>query len=104
MTQLNVVPEGLMAASMQVEALAARLVAANVAHAAVMATVLPPGSDIPSVKLSAALIGHGVQHETSAMLGNEELVRGGVGVAESGTSYLMGDLEGAGAFTAATGL
>lgn len=104
MTMLDVVPEGLMAASAQAEMLVARLMGANLAHTAVMGAVVPPGSDLPSVKLSASLIGHGVQHEGMAMMGNEELLRSGIGVAESSFSYQTGDLEGAAAYTAAAGV
>jgi len=104
MTELDVTPEALLAASAQVEALTARLVAANAVHAAATATILPPGSDAPSVKVAALLIGHGGAHEASAAMGNEELLRSGLGVAESGISYLCGDTEGAAALGAAGGV
>lgn len=104
MTQLDVTPEALIAAAAQVEALTARLVGANAVHAAATATILPPGSDAPSVKVAALLIGQGGAHEASAAMGNEELLRSGLGVAESGLSYLSGDTEGAAAFAAAGGI
>jgi hypothetical protein len=37
-------------------------------------------------------------------MGNEELLRSGLGVAESGISYLCGDTEGAAALGAAGGV
>ncbi len=101
---LDVTPEALVGAAGQINALTARLVAANAMHAGVTAGILPPGSDAPSVKVAAMLIGHGVAHQAAAAMGNEELLRSGLGVAESGASYLIGDSAGATAFVAATGI
>jgi hypothetical protein len=100
MTMLDVTPEALLAASVQVEALTARRLAGDAVHAAAIAGIFPPGSDLPSIKLAAALIGHGVAHEVSAGMGNEELLRSGLAVAESGMSYLTGDTAGAAALGA----
>ena len=99
--QLDVVPEGLLGASAQVAALTARMVAANAAHAAAAATIVPPGSDPPSIKVAAELIGHSAAHQAAAATGNEELARSSYGVGESGASYLTGDSEGASALGAA---
>jgi len=101
MTMLDVTPEALLAASAQVEALTGRLMGANGVHAAVTAGILPPGSDMPSIKLAADLIGHSVAHEVAAGMGSEELLRSGLAVAESGMSYLTGDTAGAAALGAA---
>ncbi len=104
MTQLDVTPEALIGASAQVEALFARMTSANAVHAAATAMILPPGSDAPSIKAAAMLIAHGGAHEASAAMGNEELLRSGIGVAESAASYLSGDAQGATAMGAAAGI
>lgn len=104
MTSLDVTPEALLGASGQVEALTARMIAAHAAHAGVTMAILPPGSDATSVKIAAALIGHSAAHEASAAMGNEELLRSGLGVAESGVSYLAGEAQGATAYGAAGGI
>lgn len=104
MTQLNVLPEGLIAASAQVAALTGRLLGANAAHAIATGAILPPGSDLPSQKVAASRIGQGAAHQAAAAMGNEELGRSSMGVAESGISYLIGDAEGATAFGAAAGV
>jgi hypothetical protein len=101
---LNVIPEGLLGASAEVAALTARLVGANAVHAAATAAILPPGSDPVSVKTAAGLIGHGGAHQAAAAMGNEELARSSVGVAESGLSYLMVDAQGTAAYAAAGGV
>lgn len=95
---------GLSAAASQIEAVMARMVAVTAAHMAMNAAVLPPGSDLPSVKVAAGLQAHGVQHSTMAAVGNTELARSGMGVAEAAQSYTTGDLQGAAAYTAAGGL
>lgn len=101
MTNLEVIPEALLGASAQVDALTARMIAANAVHLAATASILPPGSDPVSIKAAAALIGHGTAHAATATMGNEELLRSGVGVAETAVSYLTGDSQGAAAFGAA---
>jgi hypothetical protein len=88
---LRVVPEGLVAASAAVEALTARLAAAHAAAAPAVTAVLPPAADPVSLQTALAMSAHGVQHNTMAALGVEELGRSGVGVGESGTSYATGD-------------
>lgn len=103
MVMLNVVPEGLLAASAQVAALTGRLIGANAAHAAATAAIMPPGSDLPSIKAAAALIAHGGAHQAAAAMGNEELARSATGVGESGVSYLIGDSQAAAIYGAAGG-
>jgi len=98
---LDVTPEALLAASAQIEALTGRLLAANAIHAATTAAIQPPGSDIPSIKLATTLVLEGAAHEAAAAMGNEELLRSGLAVAESGVSYLTGDNAGAAALGAA---
>ena len=104
MTQLNVLPEGLIAASAQVAALTGRLIGANAAHAIATGAIMPPGSDLPSQKVAASLIGQGAAHQVAAAMGNKELGCSTLGVAESGVSYLVGEAEGATAFGAAAGV
>ncbi|MCV7247080.1 PE family protein [Mycobacterium koreense] len=101
---LDVTPEALLAASAEVEALMARMTAVNAVQSAASAAILPPGSDPVSAKVAATLISHGAAHEVSAILGNEELLRSGLGVAESGVSYLAGDVQGVAAYGATLGL
>ncbi|MGE2725405.1 PE family protein [Mycolicibacterium pulveris] len=88
---LRVVPEGLTAASAAVEGLTARLAAAHAAAAPMVTTVVPPAADAVSLQTAAGFSAHGVQHNTMAAQGVEELGRAGVGVGESGASYAAGD-------------
>ncbi len=97
---LDVVPEGLAAASAQAGALVTRLIAHNAVHAAAGSAVLPPGSDPVSVKTAAALLAGNTEHTVMAMMGNEEMGRSSMGVAESSTSYALGDNLGAAGFVA----
>lgn len=77
---LRVVPEGLAAASAAVEGLTARLAAAHAAAAPLTTAVMPPAVDAVSLLTAAGMSAHGVQHNTMAALGVEELGRSGVGV------------------------
>lgn len=88
---LRVVPEGLAAASAGVEALTARLAAAQAGAAPLITAVVPPAVDAVSLQSAVALSVHGGQHAAAAAQGVEELGRSGVGVAESGASYATGD-------------
>lgn len=101
---LDVTPEVLGAASAQVTALTSRLVAANAAHMVATGMILPPGSDLPSIKTAASLIAKGAAHEVAAAMGNVELAGSAEGVAESGTSYTIGEGEGVAIYTAAGGV
>lgn len=100
---LDVIPEALGAASAQVGALTARLTAATTAHMVATGMILPPGSDLPSIKTAASLIAKGVSHEVSATMGNTQLAGTSLGTAESATSYLIGEGEGVAIYTAAGG-
>ena len=103
MTELDVTPEALLAASAcrrADRATGRRQRGARRRHGHDSAARLR----CPSVKVAALLIGHGGAHEASAAMGNEELLRSGLGVAESGISYLCGDTEGAAALGAAGGV
>ena len=98
---LRVVPEGLVAASAAVEALTARLAAAHAAAAPLITAVVPPAADAVSLQTAAGMSTHGVQHNTMAALGVEELGRSGVGVGETGASYLTGDAMAASSYLVA---
>jgi hypothetical protein len=100
---LRVVPEGLAAASIAVEALTARLVATHSAAAPVIAAVAPPGADAVSLQTAAALSAHGMKHHTIAAQGVEELGRSGIGIGESGTSYAAGDAMAVASYSAGSG-
>jgi hypothetical protein len=100
---LRVVPEGLAAASAAVEALTARLAAAHAAAAPAVTAVIPPAADAVSLQTAAGMSAHGVQHNTMAALGVEELGRSGVGVGQSGISYASGDVMAAVSYSAAHG-
>jgi hypothetical protein len=101
---LDVTPEVLAAASTQVAALTGRLMAANAAHAVATGAILPPGSDLPSIKTAASLIAKGVAHETAAAMGNTELTSSSLGVAESASSYRIGEGEAVAIYTATGGV
>jgi hypothetical protein len=100
---LRVVPEGLTAASAQVEALTARLAAAHAAAAPTITAVLPPAADPVSLQTAVAFSAHGSQHNVIAAQGTEELGRAGIGVGESGTSYATGDAMAAVSYSVARG-
>ncbi|CPR13216.1 PE family protein [Mycobacterium bohemicum DSM 44277] len=73
---LRVIPEGLAAAGAAVEALTARLAAAQAAAAPLITVVVAPAGD---------------EHATVAAQGVHELGRSGIGVSQSGMSYATGD-------------
>ena len=100
---LRVVPEGLAAASVHVEALTARLAAAHAGVAPLITAVVPPAADPVSLQSASAFSVHGGEHAAVAAQGVEELGRSGVGVAESGTSYATGDTAAASSYLVAGG-
>ncbi len=100
---LRVVPEGLAATSAAVEALTARLAAARAAAAPLITAVAPPGADPVSLQTAAGFSAQGEEHAAIAAHGVEELGRAGVGVGESGTSYLTGDAAAAATYGIAGG-
>ncbi|EFV14573.1 PE family protein [Segniliparus rugosus] len=100
---LKVVPEGLMAASAEVEALTARLAAAQAAAAPVIGAVVPPAADPVSLQAAAGFSARGSSHTAVAAEAVEELGRSGLGVAETAESYAVGDLQGAAVFGTALG-
>jgi hypothetical protein len=88
---LQVVPEGLAAAGAAVEALTARLAAAQAEAGPLITAVVPPAADPVSLQTAAGFSAQGNEHATVAAQGAEELGRSGVGVGESGVSYATGD-------------
>ncbi len=100
---LQVVPEGLAAASVAVEALTARLAAAHSGAAPLITAVVPPAADPVSLQTAAGFSAQGSEHAAVAVQGVAELGRSGVGVAESGVSYATGDAAAASTYLVAGG-
>lgn len=100
---LRVVPEGLTAASAAVEALTARMAAAHAAAAPLVTAVLPPAADAVSLQTATGLSANGVEHQSIAVRGVEELGRSGVGVGDSAASYVSGDAMAATSYLIARG-
>lgn len=88
---LHVVPEGLAAASAAVEALTARLAAAQASAAPLISAVVPPAADPVSLQTAAGFSAQGNEHAAVAAQGATELGRAGMGVGESGVNYAVGD-------------
>lgn len=66
--------------------------------------MIPPAADPVSLQTATGFSAHGAQHSTLAAQGVEELGRSGVGVAESGASYITGDAMAASSYMIARGL
>ena len=98
---LRVVPEGLAATSAAVEALTARLAAAQAGAAPLITAVVPPAVDPVSLQTAAGFSAQGAEHAAVAAQGAEELGRAGVGVGESGVSYATGDAAAASTYLVA---
>ena len=101
---LNVVPEGLAAAGAAVEALTARLAAAEAGAAPLISAVIPPAADPVSLTSAAGFSAHGANHGAVAAQGVTELGRSGMGVGESGVSYATGDAQAASNYLIARGI
>jgi len=99
----DVTPEALAAASAQVTALTARLIGSGAAQTVANGIIGPPGSDISSVRTAAFLKAKGAEHDAMATMGNAQLALSSYGVAESGTSYAIGEGEAVSIYTAAGG-
>lgn len=97
---LNVVPEGLAAASAAVEALTARLAAAQASAAPLITAVIPPAADPVSLQTAAGFSAQGSEHAAVGAQGATELGRAGVGVGESGVNYAVGDAAAATTYVA----
>jgi hypothetical protein len=88
---LHVVPEGLAGASVALEALTARMAAANAGAAPLITAVAPPAADPVSLQTAAQFSANGGVHTAVVAQGVEELGRSGVGVAESSAGYASRD-------------
>ncbi len=95
---LRVVPEGLAAASANIEALTARMAGAQAAAMPLITAVVPPAADPVSLQSAAGFSARGDQHAAMAAQGTEELGRAGVGVGESGVSYTSRDAAAAASY------
>jgi PE family len=95
---LRVLPEGLSTASAAIEALTARLSAVHAGAVPLITAVAPPAVDPVSLQTAAAFSLHGGEHAAVAAQGVAELGRSGVGVAESGASYVAGDAAAASSY------
>jgi PE family len=100
---LRVVPEGLAAAAAQLEALTAQLAAAHGAAIPAITAVVPPAADPVSLECATAFSAHGSRHTAVATEAAAVLGRSGMGVAESGTSYAVGDAAAAASYWVAQG-
>ncbi|OSC41394.1 PE family protein [Mycobacterium decipiens] len=100
---LRVVPEGLAAAGVAVEALTARLAAAQAVAAPLITAVAPPAADPVSLQAGLEFSALGDEHAAVVTEGIEELGRSGVGVGESGASYVVGDAVAASSYLAPGG-
>jgi PE family len=95
---LRVVPEGLAGASAAIEALTARLAAANAGAAPLITAVAPPAADPVSLQSAAGFSLRGGEHSAAVAQGAEELGRAGVGVADSGAGYAARDAAAASSY------
>ncbi|ORW89303.1 cell motility protein [Mycobacterium sp. IEC1808] len=95
---LRVVPEGLAAASAVVEALTARLAAAQAGAAPLIAAVVPPAADPVSLQTASGFSAQGQEHAVVAAQGVEDLGRSGLGVDRAGAGYATGDAAAASSY------
>jgi hypothetical protein len=100
---LRVVPEGLAAASVAIEALTARLAAANAGAAPLITAVVPPAADPVSLQNAAGFSIRGSEHAAVAAQGAEELGRAAIGVGDSGAAYAARDAAAASSYFIAGG-
>jgi hypothetical protein len=100
---LRVLPEGLAGASAAIDALTARLAAANAGAAPLITAVLSPAADPVSLQNAAGFSVHGSEHAAALAQGAEELGRAGVGVGDSGAGYAARDATAASSYFFAGG-
>jgi hypothetical protein len=100
---LRVLPEGLAGASAAIEALTARLAAANAGAAPLITVVVPPAADPVSLQNAAGFSLRGSEHAAVATQGAVELGRAGIGVGDSGASYAARDATAASSYFFAGG-
>ena len=95
---LHVFSEGLAGASAAIEALTARLAAANSIAAPLITTVVPPAADPVSLQNAAGFSVRGGEHSAAVSQGAEELGRAGVAVGDSGAGYAARDAAAASSY------
>jgi hypothetical protein len=95
---LRVVPEGLAGASAAIDALTARLAAANAGAAPLITAVVPPASDPVSLQSAEGFSLRGTEHAAVAAQGAVELGRAGIGVGDSGVGYAVRDAAAAASY------
>lgn len=95
---LRVIPEGLAAAGAAVEALTSQLAAAQASALPFVSAVMAPAADPVSLQAALSLSAHGIQQTGVTAQGVAELGRAGFGVAESATSYTVGDTQAASSY------
>jgi hypothetical protein len=95
---LRVVSEGLTGASAAIDALTARLAAANAGAAPLITAVAPPAADPVSLQNAAGFSVRGGEHSAAVAQGAEELGRAGVGVGDSGAGYAARDAAAAASY------
>ncbi|ATO67759.1 PE family protein [Mycobacterium avium subsp. hominissuis] len=100
---LCIVPEGQAVASARVEALTARLAAADADATPLITAVTPAATCAVSLQSTAAFGVHGGEHSAVAVRGVEELGRSGVGVGASGTGCATGGAAAASSYLIAGG-
>jgi hypothetical protein len=100
---LRVLPEGLAGASAAIEALTARLAAANAGAAPLITVVVPPAADPVSLQNAAGFSLRGSEHAAVAAQGAVELGRAGVGVGDAGAGYTARDAMAASSYFFAGG-
>ena len=100
---LRVLPEGLAGASAAIEALSARLAAADAGAAPLITAVVPAAADPVSLQNAAGFSVRGSEHAAVAAQGALELGRAGVGVGDSGASYAARDAAAASSYFFAGG-
>lgn len=98
---LGVVPEGLAAASAAIEALTARLAAAQARAVPLISVVAPAAADPVSVQSAVEVSVRGGDHAAVAAQGVDDLGQSGFGVTESATSYSTGDALAAASYLSA---
>ncbi|GAY17435.1 PE family protein [Mycobacterium sp. shizuoka-1] len=100
---LRVIPEGLAAAGVAVEALTARLAAAHAAALPLITAVMPPAADPVSLQTAAGFSARGGEHAATSAQGAVELGRSGAAVTASGAGYAASDASAAASYLIARG-
>lgn len=95
---LRVIPEGLAGAGAAIDALTARLTAANTVAAPLITAVVPPAADPVSLQSAEGFNVRGGEHAATVAQAAAELGRAGIAVDESGVGYAARDAAAAGSY------